>query len=401
MISADVLVRSLVGQPLRTPREARPNTILAVRDGQAIVATRRSPNGRPVPLEWLQDLLDRFGAGEEVPLDPWIVRQRSSFLGAVLLTLPMVEISSDTPPIARVNPARTPTADVLLEFEARLGMYADLLARGGPTRVPPEILRELGIYAGASGIWSDARRTRGIAGSLAVTVGLLHTGRHYPDDLSDDALLYHYPETERGAGRDRAEVEATKAAGALRLPVFVVLQEGERRTVRRAWVSSWDDTEKLFLVEFGPMPTTVVRGDVVDEEPFELFENREDVFRRTRGRPNQQRFKLQVIQRYGGRCVLCDSSVVEWLDAAHLVGEAERGAADPRNGLPFCKNHHAALDRGIVCFDPQGRVHVRRYTASELGIARADPSHLPGQPAGEALDYRWEHREPDGWSVAF
>lgn len=59
------------------------------------------------------------------------------------------------------------------------------------------------------------------AGSVCVSI--LHTGKHYPDDLSDDGVIYHYPETGRQIGRDIAEIEATKEAGRLRLPIFVVL----------------------------------------------------------------------------------------------------------------------------------------------------------------------------------
>src|SRR5262249_52488857 len=52
---------------------------------------------------------------------------------------------------------------------------------------------------------------------------ILHTGRHYPDDLSDDGVIYHYPTTKRPAGRDAAEVQATKNAAALSLPIFAIL----------------------------------------------------------------------------------------------------------------------------------------------------------------------------------
>jgi hypothetical protein len=63
-------------------------------------------------------------------------------------------------------------------------------------------------------------RTRGIDGANGITVGLLHTGQDYADELSTDGVLYHYPRTGRPPGRDRSEVEATKAAGRLRLPVL-------------------------------------------------------------------------------------------------------------------------------------------------------------------------------------
>ena len=173
------------------------------------------------------------------------------------------------------------------------------------------------------------------------------------------------------------QIAATKAAGQLGLPVFVILQKGSRRSVRRGWVIDWDDAEDVFLVEFGPLPSNVVSGDAVDTEPFELFEDREDVFRRTRGRANQQRFKFQVTQRYGGQCAVCDSQVLEWLDAAHLVADAERGSSDPRNGILFCKNHHAAFDRRLLAIDPSGRIFVRQYSTTDLGVSRPDLSHLP------------------------
>ena len=110
---------------------------------------------------------------------------------------------------------------------------------------------------------------------------------------------------------------------------------------------------------------------------------------------------MQVVQRYGGQCAFCDSLVSEWLHAAHLVGDAEQGSSDPRNGLPLCGNHHAALDRGLVSIDPTNRrIHVRVYTAADMNITRRDLAHLPAQPATEALRFRWDLRVPDGWSPA-
>jgi hypothetical protein len=86
------------------------------------------------------------------------------------------------------------------------------------------------------------------------TVGLLHTGSSYADDLSDDGVLYHYPNTNRPKGRDLAEIEATKAAGRLGLPVFVITYPSPgsaRRDVHLGWVESWDDSLETFLITFG------------------------------------------------------------------------------------------------------------------------------------------------------
>ena len=86
-------------------------------------------------------------------------------------------------------------------------------------------LRALGIYGGAQGIWVDKLHTANSeTGPDGVTVGILHTGRHYEDDLSEDGVIYHYPKTSRPSARDAAEVQATKnAMKDHQLPVFVVL----------------------------------------------------------------------------------------------------------------------------------------------------------------------------------
>jgi putative restriction endonuclease len=147
-----------------------------------------------------------------------------------------------------------PTTEV--ERARRDAMWANLLTAGGPSRLPPQLLRELGVYGGAQGIWVDTERTRGIDGAGGITVSLLHTGRHYADELSADGVLYHYPQTGRPPGRDRSKIDATKAAGRLRLPVFVVTPgpTSSTRNVQKAWIEGWDDEAELFLATFAETP---------------------------------------------------------------------------------------------------------------------------------------------------
>src|SRR5215469_8157553 len=85
-------------------------------------------------------------------------------------------------------------ADITVEEERkrRLDLWADLEARDLVARARPEDLRQRHIYGGAQGIWVDKDRTGQIAGNDGgITVGILHTGRHYPDDLSEDGVIYH------------------------------------------------------------------------------------------------------------------------------------------------------------------------------------------------------------------
>jgi putative restriction endonuclease len=132
--------------------------------------------------------------------------------------------------------------EVSQELEHRKRMWGSLLDVGGPMGVAPKLLRDLGIYGGAQGVWVDKARTASLLDDgTGVTVGLLHTGSSYADDLSDDGVLYHYPSTNRPRGRDLAEIEATKAAGRLGLPVFVITYPSPgsaRRDVHLGWVES-------------------------------------------------------------------------------------------------------------------------------------------------------------------
>src|SRR5262249_48512424 len=81
------LLRRLVGQPLRTVRN-KINTIMAVRPPNVVVATERSPDGQAVPIAWVDEALSRLTKTGRAEVHPSSSSYRSSFVGAVLLTLP-------------------------------------------------------------------------------------------------------------------------------------------------------------------------------------------------------------------------------------------------------------------------------------------------------------------------
>jgi hypothetical protein len=148
------------------------------------------------------------------------------------------------------TPAVTTAAD---ELAFRTAQWRKILEAGGPDGISPGFLREIRVYGGAQGIWQDNARTFPLSDDrTGATVSVLHTGRHYPDDLSAEAITYHYPSTSR-RGRDAAEVAATKHASELDLPVFVITpdpRDQRLRSVRRAFVESWDDDLRAFRLVF-------------------------------------------------------------------------------------------------------------------------------------------------------
>jgi len=85
--AARTLLESLIGQPISTVT-GRPNTVLRVEGDSVVVATRRSLIGQPVAIEGVQSGLAQLLEAGKIEVSVPSLGHRSSFVGAVLLTLP-------------------------------------------------------------------------------------------------------------------------------------------------------------------------------------------------------------------------------------------------------------------------------------------------------------------------
>jgi putative restriction endonuclease len=258
----------------------------------------------------------------------------------------------------------------------------------------PGLLRDLGIYGGgAQGVWVNKEVTgTGSPNGAGIAVAVLHNGSSYDDDLSDDGIIYHFPDTERHAGRDAAETAALRNAFSLQVPIFVVTNSpanGSRRDVRVGWVIDIDDAGALCLIKFGDIHRPVTVSPSIEKE-FRLETNRAETARITRRLKRTPQFAFEVGKRCGWHCAVCSMVVWPLLDAAHIRGVAEKGSDDCRNGLILCKNHHSAFDANLINFQPEtGDVVVRRgVTADQLGVTVLT---LPEEtrPHIDALRWRW------------
>ena len=280
---------------------------------------------------------------------------------------------------------------------ARRTALWEQLRTTSPENMTAALLRQLRVYGGAQGIWVDTQLTSTVSPEArGITVSILHTGVHYPDDLSESGLLYHYPDTNRSAGRDRSEIEATKAACQLGLPIFVILSEesdDRLRQVRLGWVADWDDESKQFLVLFGESQPQLEPSPSGDQ-PFKLHDDGGRRTVMTKARLGQQKFRFQVLKQYGAKCCVCSISVPELLAAAHICGKEHRGSDDWRNGIPLCHTHHSAFDSGFFAVNPSTfGIEVREgYSTVTLGLTEAILSPLRQYPHPEALDWRYQKR---------
>lgn len=286
------------------------------------------------------------------------------------------------------------------ERQRRAEMWAELQRLGDVNAMPPSVIRGCHAYGGASGTWADVDKTRGLTtDGYGVTVSVLHTGTSYPDDLSEDSLIYHYPKTDRPAGRDLAEIESTKNAGRLELPILALVPAKlpDTHMLRRGWVKSWDDSSGTFLIEFGAVSQPALGDQAEDDStPFNpLAPRSERPTRPAAQRPDQAAFKFAVVKRYGPACAVCDLALPEVLDAAHIVPDKDGGSSDPRNGLVLCATHHRAFDARLFDIDPGSLQIEAGFDGPDLEtqrIPRHDVTHLRRQPGKAALEWRWIRR---------
>jgi len=372
--------------------------------------TSNLPRGTWVPLQSIYDLVrkavtltpeDRLPEAEGSGQERWQrnvrnVLQRTKAEGEILWDQAAHYM---LPPYKGEGDAQ---AAVAAELGFRRSLWQKLLDLGVSDACPPVLLWELRIHRGEQGIYRDAARTyRLTPDKSGVTMGVLHLGKSYPDDLGEHELLYHYPRTNRPQAYDRGEIEATKAAKRLRLPLFAIVPseaQANARNVRLAWVEDWDeggDGKGVFLISFSESGPEELPEEVREEPLFELVDATPGGETASATRPGQQRFKFSVFKRYGGKCAVCGIAFREVLDAVHIRPKNEQGSDDPRNGLVLCASHHRAFDAGLFSIDPKTlalRTGSDVIGLDALRINVQDLSHLRLAPAGEALTWRWQHR---------
>lgn len=288
------------------------------------------------------------------------------------------------------------TSSFDIETTNRERIWKEIQLKYQGKNIPTYILRDsYHLYGGAAGIWVDKERTSSISNdSYGITVSVLHKGTRYPDDISEDSIIYHYPVTKRRGGHDENEINATKNAKRFNIPIFVITTSKinpSNRDIKKGFVRDWDDNNKTFLIEFGNIPEYTKEGTFSENIPFNLNQNRG---RSTSSRSNRySRFSFDVFKRYGRRCAVCNMDTEGIVIAAHIKSVKDNGTDDPRNGIPLCQNHHAAFDKFYFTINPDNYRIIFRLNGpskKELELINDDILKLKAFPHEKAL--KWHYK---------
>lgn len=261
--------------------------------------------------------------------------------------------------------------------------------------VIPSLLKDNHIYRGQSGIYRDKERTASLTPSgHGLAMSVLHTGRSYADDWSDEGVFFHYPNTNRGGGanHDNNEIKALQDMKLSSLFLFAIKHKGAKRIVKKGWVKDFNDVG-AWISFLG------VEDDSLAEregEPFELTHNgkpprKVNIEKLIRQRDPQ--FRFLVLKHFGSRCALTGMEIPELIDAAHICDVAHGGGDHYLNGLPLAVHIHRALDRHLIGIDSTTNRVVDSANGDVIRELRIDPEALQKaslKPHPKAIEWRWD-----------
>jgi HNH endonuclease len=285
------------------------------------------------------------------------------------------------------------------EVARRRSLRDAVHALSGDLVVPARALRDLGIIAGERSVYRDSKRSdAAVDGGIALS--LHHTGQSFDEDLGPAGILYHYPRT-RQPGRDRADVLAIENAFRQRVPLFVVEDlSRSRRRVHWGWVQYINDVIQGCYVAFAETaPREMADLSLGGDERWSGLGRR--VTRDALGRAVQRdpRFRFLVRSRYRDACLVTGVSVVEMLEATHVVPVADGGKDQAINGVLLEAGVRRAFDAHLWAIEPgTHRLVARREgpSLSDMGITLTKVPADAVLPAPEALAHRWERFTREG-----
>lgn len=219
----------------------------------------------------------------------------------------------------------------------------------------------------------------------------------YADTFDEAGALFSY--AYRAGPIDQPDNRALRAAYELQAPLvyFRALAPGQYVVVAPMFVTADDPAARAVVLEPGLPVQDMDAGGLVSSRDVRAYATRD-----ARIRLHQQRFKLDVMRAYRGRCAICSLRERALVQAAHIVPDVDPdGIAAVVNGLALCAIHHLAFDRNLLGIDPGGVVHIADRLLREIdgpmlrtGLQgfHGEAIALPRRPADRPDPVRLESR---------
>jgi hypothetical protein len=119
------------------------------------------------------------------------------------------------------------------------------------------------------------------------------------------------------------------------------------------------------------------------------IERKRVVIQRT-SRPNQARFRKEILAAYG-RCVITNVTMPEVLEAAHIKPFRYNGEDTVANGFPMRMDVHLLFDAGHLRISENGDVQLSTRARMDYGATVPPRIYLPEFTSREFIRWRWDN----------
>ena len=240
----------------------------------------------------------------------------------------------------------------------------------------------------ARGVWRNKSRTALLSGDPnGMAVSVLHLGKQYANDLSEDGIIYHFPNN-RTISQDQADIASLVNAYNAELKIGVIShgKTQKHRKVQFGQITDLSDDRCLILFD----TKNIVQSQQPASASFTLNASEREKSKSYERRLRDPMFRYWVEKRCGTYCACCEINQPQLLEAAHIKSVSAGGSDHPLNGLMLCANHYKALDNWLISIQPEtGKIQVSpAISSSNIGITKQYLGEKV-MPNGEALKWHF------------
>jgi len=173
---------------------------------------------------------------------------------------------------------------------------------------------------------------------------------------------------------------------------YIVRYKQNTRMEER-YLYNYDLDSEIAAILAAPLPQKALQEAVVQIRKTDVaseIERKRFEFQRTTRRPNQARFRKDVLQACE-RCVITNVSMPEVLEAAHIKPFKYNGEDAVANGFAMRMDIHLLFDAGHLRISEMGEVQLSTRARMDYGATVPPRIVLPSYTNREFLRWRWEN----------
>jgi len=170
---------------------------------------------------------------------------------------------------------------------------------------------------------------------------------------------------------------------------YIIRQEQATRFDEQYFYNTDLDSEITAILDAPPQGESLILAvDSVTAVASDI--ERKRVESQRTNRPNQARFRREVLDAYG-RCIITNVTMPEVLEAAHIKPFKYNGEDTIANGFPMRMDIHLLFDAGHLRISDVGDVELSSRARMDYGATVPPRIYLPDFTSREFLRWRWEN----------